>query len=1007
VLLWEPWSIELFGGVRVHNPHLEHTRFRTQKTACLLAYLAHFGKPVSREALVERFWPDADLEAGRASLRNSLTSLRHQLEPPGVPGGSVLVAERNSIQLNPDGYRCDSRTFLQQADSVGRSGSAEQQAHEIGELLDSIHGEFMPGYFDDWVVEERLGLEIAQVQLLDRLVKLLAHQKDFERGVKVAQRSVKIDPLNEAAHRRLIWLLAAMGRTSEALSQFEVMQKILQDDLKSEPSAKSRQLVSQIKSGQFDIEDDLELGEGLAESVSKPSVPATPEPAQPLRSLPKPLTRFFGREQELNELREWWNSALETSSRLLTLTGPGGSGKTRLALEFARLSQMSGVRVAFAPLVDVARADLVPEAFATALGLQVRESSDLWPAIARMLSGERTMVVLDNLEQVVEGGAQAVRQLLDTCPETCVIVTSRVLLRIEGEQELPVRPLPTPTESANAEHLFLLPSVQVFADRARRVRADFQITPRNASTIAEITRRLEGVPLALELAAAWAQTLSPSQMLERMDAPFDFLVSNRRDIAERHRSLRATISWSINGLDAEAQRFFRKLGVFRGGWNLDAAIQVTQDRDAPAILDRLVSASIIFTETKGDSIRFRMLESLREFANEQLVGEERLEAEEQLQHYVLDLLRNSGQRIVTGKGNEAILILEAEHDNIRRVFDRAIERGDAAVAQQIVGECWRLWVRRGYLLEGLSRGRIMMEISDLDAPNSYLALGLHGLGNLYMIQGEYDEGTPIMQMAITMRRQLGERENELISMNSYGLCLVETGRFAEAETHFNQCLEMVEELSAESLRSMLTGNLAGTIWHQGRLDEAIQLYGRMISMAKASGVFYWETSGSANLGAIYGQQGRFEESLNILEFAIDGFKQAEDKHGQGYAHVFRAWTYVFMGDAVGAQRSNLESMIVLKSVPSKRLMAHALESIAGQLWIQGKTRGAAECSIAATDIRTRFGIDRSPADIAAYQRYFDEPIAALSPEERMAAENRACGLTLAEATDFAFGWLSD
>jgi predicted ATPase len=304
----------------------------------------------------------------------------------------------------------------------------------------------------------------------------------------------------------------------------------------------------------------------------------------------------------------------------VTLTGPGGTGKTRLALQVAeRLTQPFAGAVWFAGLADIADPNLIADAILT--GLRVPRSPQREPLdqAVEALTKQPSLLVLDNFEHLVEGGTATVQALLSGVPNLTVLVTSRQLLGLSGEREFALKPLPTPGGADTPERLSAFDSVRLFIDRAQASRPDFQITNANAPAVAELCDRLEGIPLALELAAARAQVLTPTQMLAQLAHRFDFLSSRKRDVTDRQRTLKGAIDWSYRLLAPELQRFFARLSVFRGGWTVEAAEAVCEEPLALDYLAQLRECSLLLTEEEGgQEICFRLMDSLRDYARERL-----------------------------------------------------------------------------------------------------------------------------------------------------------------------------------------------------------------------------------------------------------------------------------------------------------------------------------------------------------------------------------------------------
>jgi predicted ATPase len=407
-----------------------------------------------------------------------------------------------------------------------------------------------------------------------------------------------------------------------------------------------------------------------------------PPKAGPFRQgqLPPPLTRFFGREEEIANLRR---SLREPQTRLVTLTGPGASGKTRLALAVAEeLRERYRGAVWFVPLADLLDVGQIVDSVGAALGLDRVPAADPLEAVALFLSDQPSLLVLDNFEQLVEEGAPEVRRLLDRVPTLTCLATSRQRLGLTGEREFVVHPLPVPYSPETVEETARFPSVQLFVDRAQAVRADFQATRANAAALAELCRRLEGLPLALELAAARSSLLSPAQLLEQLTrregGPWAMLGSRQRDATPRHRSLRAALEWSYQLLAPELQQFFARLSVFRGGWTLEAAQAVCQAGDALDLLEQLRDGSLITVDTTEGEGRYRLLETLREYAWEQLAAAgARRERMRRHAAFFLAVAERADHALDSEDGVERLQEVQREYDNMQAALDGCVQSDPA------------------------------------------------------------------------------------------------------------------------------------------------------------------------------------------------------------------------------------------------------------------------------------------------------------------------------------------
>lgn len=423
-------------------------------------------------------------------------------------------------------------------------------------------------------------------------------------------------------------------------------------------------------------------------------------------NLPLQLTRFFGRETELPELIAL---LLDEGTRLVTLTGPGGTGKTRLALEAARrLAEPFANAVYFVALADLTGAGLIPGALRDALLLPTAPSEGALEQVIQALSGQPVFLALDNFEHLLEDGAALVWTLLERLPLLTCVITSRQPLGLPGEREFSVLPLRTPRDDDRPDQLLQCESVQLFVNRAQAARPDFQVTPRTAPAVAELCRRLEGIPLALELAAARARMLTIPQMLAALEERFDFLVSRRKDLPRRHQSVRAALDWSYQLLSPELQRFFSRLSVFRGGWTPEAAAAVClpglEPIDNPAgsaeaalaCLEELTGCSLILVEEGPEVMRSRLLETVREYAWEQLTGEERREAERRHAEYFVKLAERAEPELRGPEQKTWLDRLVAEEDNLRAAMRWAEQSGEAELGLRLGAALLWFWHARGH-----------------------------------------------------------------------------------------------------------------------------------------------------------------------------------------------------------------------------------------------------------------------------------------------------------------------
>jgi predicted ATPase/class 3 adenylate cyclase len=443
-------------------------------------------------------------------------------------------------------------------------------------------------------------------------------------------------------------------------------------------------------------------------------------------NLPPQRTSFIGRGRQVAEV-----TSLLAERRLLTLTGPGGTGKTRLALKVAadHLDRFSD-GVFFADLSPIPDPALVPSVIAQALVVREEAGRDLLDTLADHLRDRHLLLVLDNSEQVIEAAA-AIARLLDAAPRLTVLATSRAPFHISAEHEYQVPPLavPDPGHVADIEMVTRSEAVALFTERAAAIRPGFQITSQNAPAVAQIGDRLDGLPLAIELAASRLKILSPDALLERLGQRLSLLTGGARDLPERQRTLRSTIEWSHELLEPEVQRLFARLGTFNGGWSLEAAEVICGPGLDVEVLDglsTLIDHSMVRPGEPGDGgPRFTMLETIREFAVERLAssGEED-ELRRRHAEQFRDLAEEAGHHLTREHRVAWLSRLETEHDNLRAALDRAERTRDADTGLRTAAAIWRFWLQRGHLSEGRGRLERLLSMPGAEARGSVRARGL-------------------------------------------------------------------------------------------------------------------------------------------------------------------------------------------------------------------------------------------------------------------------------------------
>jgi predicted ATPase len=584
--------------------------------------------------------------------------------------------------------------------------------------------------------------------------------------------------------------------------------------------------------------------------------PGRPSQLPPSRSpLPLPLTRFFARPDDLTAVRRRLDS-----TRLLTLTGAGGVGKTRLALEIAHaVAHDYPDGVWLVDLQALREGCLVPQMVARALGLPEQPAQPVDETVLTALHDRRLLLVVDNCEHLLDACARLLDRVLRYCPGVRILATSREALRLGGEAVWPVQPLALPSARAAATVATLTDStaVQLFVDRAAAVLPGFALTERNAPTVAEIVRRLDGIPLAIELAAARAATLPLAELAARLDDRFRVLTEGSRANLPRHQTLRAALEWSDALLSAPERTVLWRLSIFAGGWTLAAAEGVVGGDGIPVadivtLVSRLVAKSLVQLDVSDDRARYRLLETIRQYASEYLAaGDEAATWHRRHADYFLALAEEAEPALTTGERNSWLVQLEEEHDNLRAALRWLIAQGASTAAVRLAAALGQFWQVRRYFREARQWLEQALALRP-EVPDAVRARALEQLGELIRNQGDYVAARAALEESRDLFERLGDRRSIAGVLRSLGtIALHQVPPDLERATAlFEECLALQRALDYQHGVAVCLFDLGALALEQGEFARAQMYFADALSRTRDLGAERHATIALANLGIV-------------------------------------------------------------------------------------------------------------------------------------------------------------
>jgi predicted ATPase/transcriptional regulator with XRE-family HTH domain len=634
-------------------------------------------------------------------------------------------------------------------------------------------------------------------------------------------------------------------------------------------------------------------------------------------NLPAQPTRLLGRNAAVHAIIALTRRA---DVRLITLTGPGGIGKTRLAIQVAAdLLDDFADGVWFVRLSRLTDPSLILPTIAETLGLKEAGDQSIADILRMHLRERRMLLVLDNCEHVA-AAAPDVADLLEISPALTVLATSRMALRLRGEHEYPVAPLGLPPLAANSglastpEQLMEYPAAALFVERARAVRPDFALTATNAPAVAEICTRLDGLPLAIELAAVRVKLLPPSALLARLEHGLGFLAGGARDLSERQQTMRSTLAWSENLLSAEERVLFRRLAVFVGGCTLEAAQAVCATPEGVAPLGNdlfdglaaLVDQSLVQQREEGGEPRFGMLHVIREYALERLEASGEAEALRRAHAAsMLTLVERAEPELVGPDAGTWLGRLEHDHDNLRAALGWARERSEVETGLRLVAAVFRFWMVRGHLHEGRAwvAGLLIQEPGDVDAGSgSIRARALLAAGVLAVYQGDNAAAGTWLAEAAAMGRAAGDLKTTANALSSLGVTALQQDDLARAKAYLEESQALMRALGERRGLAVVQTNLGIVVYAQGNLEQAADAFSQALTFARQTSDRDLIGTSLANLATVALRQGDITQSETLGREALALYWELGDPRRCAVGLEGLASSAAMVGQSVRAAR---------------------------------------------------------------------------------------------------------
>jgi len=956
-------TLAVLGPLQILLDDVPIRTFESDKARALLVYLAaEADRAHRRDALAGLLWPDRTDQSAHHNLSQTLLNVRRSIGDL-TSASMFLLITRDTIQFNrATDCRLDLASFTALLTACAQHAHRHAEtctpcARQLDQANALYHGSFLAGFFlkdspafEEWALLKREWLHRSAIHAFTRLADYYEQRGDYQQAQRCILRQLELDSWREEAHRQLMRVLVLAGQRSAALAQYLACCHILADELGLEPSAETTDLYERILADQLD---------------TRASLQQLSAPAQRPHNLPPQPTPFIGREHELAQLADL---LLNPACRLISVVGPGGIGKTRLALQAAAeqiASFTDGVcYVALAPLQS---AEALVPAIAEALGLALTGGEQARTQLFGYLSTKDLLLVLDNFEHLLDAIGM-ITECLARAADVTLLVTTRERLNVRNEWVLDVEGLRLPADDL-MEGIESYSAIALFQQSACRAHAGWTLTANDAPALVRICRLVEGMPLGVELAAAWVRVLSCAEIAGEIEQSMGFLASAMHDLPERHRSLRAVVDHSWRLLDRDARQVFQQLAIFRGGFRREAAeavVALNMEHVAVQhnphqrvlhnvsfsmlnLLAALVDKSLLRRNSSG---RYELHEFVRQYAGQQL-RESGTNEQVRARHlaFFLALAEQAEPELVRSRSKLWMERLEAEAENLRGALEWCRISHDAERWLRLAGALWTYWEGRGLLHEGLGwlEGALAIGMGARVLPGLAQRLGrrfwtaaasaraqaLIGISHLSRRYGDYARALARAEECAQLCGELGDRWGRAAALQIWGRLLRDQGDYARGEPLLEQALAIYRELGDQQAIGFSITTLAILAACQDDHARATALNEEALALFRAS----HDPLGSAfvmqNLGGIAFHQGQHARATTLLEESLTLFREASHRPAGANSLDTLGKIAETQGDYVAAQAFYQECLALRREMGNLRDILHLLDRLRSVAEAQG------------------------------------------------------------------------